>query len=187
VPPIIIISDALYRFHTDRQLLNERKKLSAIIRWLKEEKTISLISDAGMPTLQDPGAILIQEAIAHDIPISVIPGPSSVIQAYVSSGLFHSSFQFRGFLPKKEGKRKKELLCILDYEGTSIVFESPHRLVKTLLQLSILAPKASVAVCRELTKKFETIQRGSSSELALFYEQNPPKGECTLVIEGLVE
>lgn len=161
---------------------NEKKACDPIIEDLKKGMQIALISDAGTVGISDPGALLIKEAIAEGLQVVSIPGPSALITALSCSGLSTERFQFVGFLPKKESSLKKLLREILLYPGTSICYESPHRLNETLLTLENLAPHLSLVVARELTKFFETIQRGSPSKLLSYFNENPPKGEIVLLL-----
>ena len=142
-------------------------------------------SDGGMPGVSDPGERLVRSVRRENLPLEVIPGPSAVLHALVASGLSALPFYFGGFLPPKPGPRKKELAQAAAREHTSIYFESPHRIVRTLAEATELLPKgAKVAVCRELTKKFEEIFVGSPAEAATKFGPNT-KGEITLVISPL--
>lgn len=174
------IETPLSSFH----LFNEKRKEESIIALIEEGKEIALVSDAGAPCLHDPGGSLIKSLREKNLPITILPGPSSILQAYLSSGIFCEKFQFIGFLPKKSGKRKKELENALNYPGTTIAFESPYRLLKTLQQLQELSENVPIAVCREMTKKFEEIVIDMPPKLISHFSAKSIKGEITLVIEG---
>ena len=164
---------------------NEAKKEKRVIQDLKNNQDISLISDAGTPTISDPGNRLIQSCIEENIPYTAIPGPCSIIQALVLSGFSYKQFQFIGFLPKKKGKRKKILQKALLYDGVTICFESPYRIVTTLEYLSEQDSNKKVVIVREMTKKFEEILKDSSLNLYEHFKKHPPKGEFVMVISGI--
>ena len=146
-----------------------------------------MISDAGTPGISDPGERLVKECVAQNIPITAIPGPCAAVQALSCSGLSTDRFQFYGFLPKKEGELNKAIVDLLNYSGTTICYESPHRLEAALKQLCDLAPKRPVVVARELTKKFEEIVRGTAEELYQSFKDKTIKGEIVLLIGGKPE
>ena len=148
---------------------------------------MALITDAGLPSVSDPGARLVRACVEAGLPYTVIPGPSAVLTALVGSGLSVESFFYAGFLPPKSGGRERDLLRALEREETSIFFESPHRLERTLEVLARHAPERSVCVARELTKQFEEFRRGTAAGLLEHYRTHPPKGEVTLVIAGTGE
>jgi 16S rRNA (cytidine1402-2'-O)-methyltransferase len=146
---------------------------------------VALISDAGTPGLSDPGARLIRECIKRGLPYTIIPGPSSILTALVGSGFSMEGFFFGGFLPVKSGRRERQLRAAAEREETTIFFESPHRLTKTLKACTEIMPDRQLCVARELTKKFEEFWRGTASELLTHYTAHPPKGEIVLLISGL--
>jgi len=160
---------------------SEAKRAEEVLFLLKEGQTLALISDAGTPALCDPGERLVQACVQASIPIVPIPGPCALIQALVGSGLSTNPFQFIGFLPKKKGALQESVLNILSYEGTTICYESPHRLSQVLELISHLDPERQLVIARELTKKFEEYIRGSANELL---QQSPYKGEIVLLIDG---
>ena len=163
---------------------NRKEKGPVLIRLLKEGKDIALVTDAGMPGISDPGEDLVREALGAGLEVTPVPGPSAVITALVVSGLSARRFVFEGFLPHR-GKERQERIADLAYEErTLILFEAPHRLLKTLKELLEAWGDRSVAVARELTKKFETVFRGTLKEALKYFEENPPRGECTLVVAG---
>jgi 16S rRNA (cytidine1402-2'-O)-methyltransferase len=163
---------------------NEARRTVELMEHLVSGKTVALITDAGMPSISDPGHRLLRACIEKQVPYSVIPGPSAVLTALVGSGFESHPFFFGGFLPVKSGQRQKSLLNVAQMECTSVFFESPHRLLKTLEAAIEHLPDRRLCVARELTKKFEEYRIGSASELYAYYSQRPPKGEIALVIEA---
>lgn len=152
---------------------------------ISENIRLAVISDAGTPTISDPGYRLVRECADAGIKVEVLPGPSAVITGLAGSGLPTDSFWFGGFLPVKSGKKTKALECALQARFTSIFFESPHRITKTLHLLAGLDSTRETCVARELTKKFETYHRGTAAELADQFESGSfSKGEITLLIRG---
>ena len=164
---------------------NEAMRAAQLVERLAVGENVALITDAGTPALSDPGARLIRECIKHDLPFTIIPGPSSILAALVGSGFSTEKFCFRGFLPIKSGRRERELLAAVNREETTIFFESPYRLTKTLAACIEIMPDRQLCVARELTKKFEEFRRGIASELLAHYQAHPPKGEIVLMISGL--
>ncbi len=162
----------------------EKKQEDKVLQDLKEEKEIALISDAGTPLINDPGSSLLQKILQENLPFEVIPGVSSVITALSISGFSTSRFQFVGFFPKKKEAKKRLLKQMLFFEGTSIAFESPHRIISTLEELKTLCEEAEVALARELTKKYEECLRGTSSSLLEHLMKKPPKGEFVFLLKG---
>ena len=164
---------------------NSFNKIPKIIMDLKDMKSIALVSDAGMPSICDPGEDLVKEARSNKINIVCIPGPCAAITALVSSGLPSSKFTFEGFLPKKQSERGKILLEISRNEKTSIIFESPHRLIKLLYELKeYCGGDRQIRVSRELTKKFEQHIGDNIYEVINFFNDREVLGEITVVIEG---
>ena len=164
---------------------NEESRTAALVEEIAGGKSVALITDAGMPGISDPGFRLIRACRERGLAVGVLPGPSAVITALVGSGLPTNAFYFGGFVPVKSGRRRAELERAVLRPETSVYFESPHRLLKTLQVLAEVAPKADVCVARELTKRFEEYRRGSPVELCAHYESRAPKGEITLVISSL--
>ncbi len=162
----------------------EKKQEKKILEDLKQEKEIALISEAGTPIICDPGESLLQKVIEEKLVFEVIPGACSVITALLISGFDPSRFQFVGFLPKKKGARKTLLQEMLAFPGTSLAFESPYRIIATLEILQTLSENASVALARELTKKYEECLRGTPAYLLQHFARKPPKGEFTLLLAG---
>jgi len=161
---------------------NEAMRAAELVERLATGETIALITDAGMPGLSDPGARLLRKCIERNLPYTVVPGASSILTALVGSGFALDRFSFHGFLPQKSGQRERELRAAADREETSIYFESPYRLIKTLTACAAIMPDRQLCVARELTKKFEEFRRGTAGELLSHYETKPPKGEIALVI-----
>ncbi|PYI86054.1 MAG: 16S rRNA (cytidine(1402)-2'-O)-methyltransferase [Verrucomicrobia bacterium] len=163
---------------------NEAMRTAQLAERLVQGENVALITDAGVPGFADPGVRLIRECIKRGLPFSIIPGPSSILIALLGSGFSTERFCFRGFLPVKRGQRERELRAAVDCNETSVFFESPHRLTKTLVACIDIMPERQLCVARELTKKFEEFRRGTASELLAHYQAHPPKGEIVLLIEG---
>jgi 16S rRNA (cytidine1402-2'-O)-methyltransferase len=163
---------------------NEAMRTAQLIERLADGEKIALITDAGMPGFSDPGVRLIRECIKRDLPFTIIPGPSSILTALLGSGFSMAKFCFRGFLPNKSGGRERELRAAAGREETTIFFESPYRLAKTLRACVDIMQDRQLCVARELTKKFEEFRRGTAGDLLAHYEARPPKGEIVLVIPG---
>ena len=163
---------------------NEHKVLSHLVEQLQSGKTFALITDAGTPGISDPGFLLVRECVRNDIPVECLPGATAFVPALIQSGIPGNRFVFEGFLPLKKG-RQTMMKQLAEEERTIILYESPHRLVKTLLELAqYLGADRQVAVCRELTKMFEETRKGSLAEVAAHYEKNAPKGEIVIVLAG---
>jgi len=160
---------------------NNTQKIPKIIKLLNEGKNIGLISDAGTPTISDPGYKLIRACINEEIDIIPIPGASAVTAALSASGLPSDSFFFFGFLPQKKG-RKKKISFLKSLENTIIIFESPHRLLKTLRELHDELGERPIIVARELTKLYEEIIRGNFNSVIEFFESKKVKGEIVIII-----
>ncbi len=163
---------------------NEAMRTAELTERLAAGESIALISDAGMPGLSDPGARLIRACIERELPFTVVPGVSAITTGLVGSGLSMERFCYRGFLPVKSGQRQRELAAAAERVETTVFFESPYRINKTLAACAALIPDRAVCVARELTKKFEEFRRGTAAELLAHYEAHPAKGEITLVIAG---
>ena len=161
---------------------NEASQAESILNDLESGKHICLISDAGTPGISDPGADLVKLCIERRLTITALPGPCAAIQALCCSGLPTERFQFWGFLVRKENELKRELQDILAYPGTTICYESPHRLLKVLELIQSMQPKRLLVVSRELTKKFEEVVRGYPSALIEHWQKSPLKGEIVLLI-----
>jgi 16S rRNA (cytidine1402-2'-O)-methyltransferase len=163
---------------------NEAARTTELVERLTGGESIALITDAGTPGMSDPGLRLIRECVRRGLPFTIIPGPSSILTALLGSGFSTDKFCFRGFLPVKSGQRERELRAATEREETTIFFESPYRLTKTLAVCIDIMPDWQLCVARELTKKFEEFRRGVASELLAHYQAHRPKGEIVLVISG---
>ncbi len=166
------ISARLLSYHEH----NEAKRTAELLPRLEAGERIALVSDAGLPGISDPGARLVGAALDAGVPVTVLPGPSAVETALVASGFAGGAYRFVGFLP-----RGAKALGGLTADDPVVAFESPQRLPATLRALADADPDRSVAVCRELTKKFEDVVRGTAAEVAARFS-DPPKGEITLVL-----
>jgi 16S rRNA (cytidine1402-2'-O)-methyltransferase len=164
---------------------NEAMRTAQLVERLAAGENVALITDAGMPGFSDPGARLIRECIKRDLPFTIVPGASAILVALAGSGFSMEKFCFRGFLPIKSGQRERELRAALDRDETTVFFESPYRLTKTLKACSDVMPDRQLCVARELTKKFEEFRHGAASELLSHYEAHPPKGEIVLVVSSV--
>lgn len=160
---------------------NEARRVAELIPRLAAGETHALVSDAGLPGVNDPGARLIAAAVAEGLPVTVLPGPSAVETALVASGLVGERFTFLGYLPRRAVERERLWEELAGWTWPAVAFESPRRLPASLASLAAAAPDRPVAVCRELTKRFEEVVRGSAAEVAARFAE-PPKGEITLVI-----
>ena len=164
---------------------NEGAKTKHIIQEAKAGKTISVISDAGAPLISDPGHLLVSECIRENIEFSVIPGPSSVINSLLLSGLRTDKFMFFGFIPRKDSERKKLFKKNIRNDSTMVFFESPKRLIKTLsVMKETFLPSRQVVICREMTKLHEEVIRGSIAEILKKVSTLSIKGEVCLLVEG---
>ena len=163
---------------------NEKKNLSLIINHLRNDKIISLVSDAGTPGISDPGFLLVREALANDIEVVCLPGPTALIPALIQSGLSADRFVFEGFLPPKKG-RNKRLENLIGETRTIIFYESPHKILKTLTQLvDFFEPERRVSISRELSKMYEETFRGNLGEAVEYFNQQTPKGEFVICLAG---
>src|SRR5438552_15322850 len=163
---------------------NEAMRTAQLAERLVQGENVALITDAGVPGFADPGVRLIRECIKRGLPFSIIPGPSSILIALLGSGFSTEKFSFRGFLPVKSGRRERELRIAAEREETTLFFESPYRLLKTLQACSTIMPERHLCIARELTKKFEEFRRGTAAELLAHYETHPAKGEIVLLVSG---
>jgi 16S rRNA (cytidine1402-2'-O)-methyltransferase len=175
------ISATLVSYHRH----NEARRTAELLPRLEAGAKVALVSDAGLPGVNDPGARLIAAALAAGVPVTVLPGPSAVETSLVASGLAGERYQFLGYLPRGPKALAALWAELATWPHPAVAFESPQRLPGTLRSLADAAPERPVAVCRELTKRFEEVVRGSAAELAERFSE-PPKGEVTLVL-GPVE
>ncbi|MFI0434247.1 MAG: 16S rRNA (cytidine(1402)-2'-O)-methyltransferase [Parachlamydiaceae bacterium] len=172
------IHQPLKSFHK----FNETFRTDSVLEDLRLGKVICLISDAGTPGICDPGSALVKICVEHNIPVSAAPGPCAAIHALICSGLETERFQFYGFLGRKESELKKDIQSILHYCGTTICYESPHRLLNTLDVINKMQPERLLVIGRELTKKFEEIVRGKALTLIEHWQNHPLKGELVLLV-----
>ncbi len=163
----------------------QRRSLQLVERLERENLQLAILSDAGSPTISDPGYRLVSQCIEANIPIEVLPGPSAVITGLAGSGLPTDSFYFGGFVPVKSGRRTKTFEEAILRRHTSVYFESPFRIAKSVAAIADLDPQRKICIARELTKKFETFHRGTASDLsAEFPLERKVKGEITLIVSG---
>ena len=160
---------------------NEAARTAELLPRLQAGERVALVSDAGLPGVNDPGARLIEAALEAGLPVTVLPGPSAVETALVASGLTGERFQFLGYLPRGEQAQRLLWQELETWPHPAVGFESPRRLPATLRSLAGAMPRRPVAVCRELTKRFEEVVRGAAADVAAQFPE-PPKGELTLVI-----
>ncbi len=163
---------------------NEHKASSEIIKFLKAGQTVALISDAGTPGISDPGFYLVREAVKENIPVHCLPGATALVPALVQSGLPTDQFVFEGFLPPKKG-RQTRLHQLAEEERTIILYESPHRLLKTLTEfIEVFGEERQASVSREISKMFEETVRGSLQDIKSHFEDHVLKGEFVICIAG---
>lgn len=166
---------------------NEHETSAQMAERIAGGMTVALVSDAGTPGISDPGFMLVRECARLDIDIECLPGATAFVPALVQSALPTDKFCFEGFLPQKKG-RETRLQILKDETRTTIIYESPYRLVKTLEQLAkVCGNDRQAAVCREISKKFAETKRGSLAELVEYYTQNEPKGEIVMLLGGKPE
>ena len=161
---------------------NEEKNESKFLSYLEEGKCVGIVSDRGTPIISDPGYILVQTAINHGYAVVGLPGPTAFVPALIMSGLEPQPFYFYGFLHNKDSKRKEEMKQLKNFPHTMIFYEAPHRIAKTLQQMYEILGNRRICIAREISKKFETIYRGTISEI-LNHVQDM-KGEIVLLVEG---
>lgn len=163
---------------------NEHKTIDGIVQRLKAGENIALISDAGTPAISDPGFLLTRACVEAGIEVDCLPGATAFVPALVNSGLPNDKFVFEGFLPVKKG-RQSRLLLLAEESRTIILYESPHKLLKTLGQLvEFFGANRRISVSRELSKLHEETIRGTAQEVLQHYESNPAKGEIVIVVGG---
>jgi 16S rRNA (cytidine1402-2'-O)-methyltransferase len=163
---------------------NEARRTAELIERLRMGATVAVITDAGMPGISDPGHRLLRACIEEGIAYTVLPGPSAVLTALVGSGFPAERMYYGGFLPVKSGQRERELTEAAARAETSLFFESPHRLQRTLEACARLCPERIVCVARELTKQFEEYRIGTGGELAAHYLAHPAKGEIVFLMRA---
>ena len=162
---------------------NSKERAPELIKLMKDGAVIAEISDAGMPVISDPGYILVQECIKNNIPVVPLPGASAFATALIASGFDAQPFTYYGFLPRKKSEQQPFFEQMKEARATSIFYEAPHRLIKTLINMSaILDSERKIVVARELTKIHEEFIRGTISEVTDYFEQNAPRGEFVVLI-----
>ncbi len=164
---------------------NKVEKADQIISWMQTGKNIALITDAGTPAISDPGEVLVKKCLEAGIPVTSLPGCCACITALTLSGLSTRRFCFEGFLPTDKKEKKFVLEELQKETRTIILYEAPHHLKRTLSELYGILGERHITLCRELTKRFETVFPTTLNGAIKFYEENEPKGEYVLVIEGL--
>ncbi len=179
----------LKHFSIDKKMIshhlhNEHKTVEQIVERIKSGETVALVSDAGTPSISDPGFLLVRECIKNGIEIDCLPGATAFVPALVNSGLPSERFCFEGFLPQKKGRQTK-LLSLKEEERTMIFYESPFRLVKALKEFAeVFGADRQASVSRELSKYFEETKRGTVEELKNYFETKTIKGEIVIVVNG---
>lgn len=174
------ISTPLQSFHK----FNEHKMLENVVSKIASADLVGLVSDAGTPGISDPGFLLVRKCIEMGIEVECLPGASALLPAVVQSGFPTDKFVFEGFLPHKKG-RQSTWLRLKEEDRTVVLYESPHRLIKALEEIcEFVSPEREVAVCRELSKKFEETKRGPAVEVLAYFKEKGVKGEIVLVMKG---
>lgn len=163
---------------------NKVEKARVLVDKMKEGINVALITDAGTPGISDPGEELVKQCYAAGIELTSLPGPAACITALTMSGMATRRFAFEAFLPQEKKEKARVLEELKNETRTIILYEAPHRLVRTLAELKEALGERNISVCRELTKKYETVFRTTFTKALAFYEAQDPKGECVIVIEG---
>lgn len=163
---------------------NEARRTAELIEQLAAGKKVAIITDAGLPGISDPGHRLLRACLARGLPYTVIPGASALLTGLIGSGFDTERFYWGGFLPVKSGGRERELRAAAEREETTVFFESPYRIAKTLEAAVPLLGERLLCVSRELTKTFEEFRRGTAAELLAHYTAHPAKGEIVLVVSA---
>ena len=163
---------------------NEHSEVEYIVKKIKEDRNVAVISDAGTPGISDPGFLIVRTCLENEIEVECLPGPTALIPALMVSGISSDKFIFEGFLPIKKGRKTKLSILALE-KRTMIFYESPHKLLRTLLDFeNSFGPKRKISVSRELTKLYEETMRGTVEEMKEIYKSKKPKGEYVIVVEG---
>lgn len=163
---------------------NKEKVTPSIMERLEQGEEFALVSDAGTPGISDPGFYIVREAIARNIPVSVVPGANAVLPALVLSGFPTDAFRFEGFFPKKKLEKDRLFASLAQESVTTVFFVSPHKLLKVLAEFNERLPGRALAVVREITKLHEEVKRGLPGELLTLYENRRVRGEIVLVVRG---
>ena len=163
---------------------NEHSEVEYIVKKIKEDRNVAVISDAGTPGISDPGFLIVRTCLENEIEVECLPGPTALIPALMVSGISSDKFIFEGFLPIKKGRKTKLSILALE-KRTMIFYESPHKLLRTLLDFeNSFGPKRKISMSRELTKLYEETIRGTVEEMKEIYKSKKPKGEYVIVVEG---
>ena len=180
---------AHYQIQTPKQsyhLFNEHQIVEGLVARISTGESMALISDAGTPSISDPGFLLVRACVEQQIEVECLPGATAFVPALVNSGFAINSFVFEGFLPQKKGRQTK-LLALKNEERTLVFYESPHRLLKTLTQFAtFFGDERRASVSRELTKIYEETIRGTLKELIEHFSKTKPKGELVIVLERII-
>ena len=163
---------------------NEARRTAELIEELAVGKNIALITDAGLPGISDPGHRLLRACIERGLPYTILPGPSAILTALLGSGFPAEAFFYGGFLPVKSGGRERDVRAVMERDVTSVFFESPHRLLKTLAVCATLFPERTICVARELTKTYEEFRIGTGPVLLAHYSAKAVKGEIVFLVRG---
>ncbi|MCR5594225.1 MAG: 16S rRNA (cytidine(1402)-2'-O)-methyltransferase [Lachnospiraceae bacterium] len=163
---------------------NKYEKADTLIAMMLQGKNIALVTDAGTPAISDPGEVLVKRCYEEGVTVTSLPGACACITALTLSGLSTRRFVFEGFLPVEKKERTEVLDSLKNEQRTIILYEAPHRLIKTLSDIKSVLGNRKLTICRELTKKFETVTPTTLDEAVLYYETNEPRGEYVLVLEG---
>ncbi len=167
---------------------NSKERAPELVKLMQDGAVIAEISDAGMPVISDPGFVLVQECIKNDIPVVPLPGASAFTTALIASGFDAQPFTYYGFLPRKAGEQKPYFVQMEQAHGTSIFYEAPHRLVKTLSNMAtVFAPEREIVAARELTKIHEEFIRGTVQEVSQYFSENQPRGEFVILVSPNAE
>ncbi len=175
-----------YEIHTPLTSFHDYSGPAKVRQLLERLRTadVAVVSEAGMPGVADPGFPLVQAAIAAELPVTTVPGPTAIISALILSGLPAHACHFLGFLPRRSGPRRRVLARVASECDTLVMYESPHRLVPALVDIEAELGPRPMAAARELTKRFEELVRGSVPEVRAHFDRVPPRGEFTLVVRG---
>ena len=165
---------------------NERRQAEALLLRIQRGHEVVLVSDAGMPGLSDPGYRLVRACADAGLEVTVVPGPTASVSALAASGLPPARFVFEGFLPRKQGERRRRLAELKDEQRTIVVYESPHRVESTVADMAEVLGDRPAALARELTKMYEEVRRGTLPELLAGLKEDPARGEIVLVVGGAV-
>ena len=184
---ILLAEHGISRPVTSYHAHNEHRRLAQFLRRLQEGEKGALVTDAGTPAISDPGFLLARAARAEAIAVTVIPGPSAVLAALLAGGIPCDRFCFLGYPPAKGAARRRFLIAALEERKTVVLFESPHRMIRFLEEIASLDPARQIAVCRELTKRFEEVSRGSAHEVFTLLRERVPRGEFTIVLAAAPE